>query len=605
MWSELAEVTRRWIEAIFPGGRSGGGRVVYHEAYAAPPGGLVDPRRAEKVLLALRQRELLRPEDILIPEPLDLAFLARVHDPMYLQSLDQAEVLEAIFGPLAGAVDAELLIQRQRLIAGGTVLAARTLTKAGAGPGFIANLGGGLHRAFPDRGGRFCAFNDLALAACALREDGFNDPIMIVDLDLHPGHGTRAFFAADESIATFSLHGGRGPGEGSAIADLSVGLGPGIGDARYMQELERHLPPFFEEQAPALVLVNGGVDLAEDDELGSWRIDHETILGRDRFVLELIGERPAVWTLGGGFGPDAWRHSARSLIWALGGGDAPIPSEMERAFAEARALRRELRSKDLGGDPQRPADDFALTEDDLFGDLYDPRRRGNSKILGFYSPYGLELGLERYGVLERIRARGYPKTRIDIELDHETGQRFRLFSKDDKPEALLIEAVLKIARRPTPYHWLSIEWLLLQDPRREKKRRTLLPGQKYPGLGCLDRIMMMLAMACERLELDGVLFSPAHYHVARLARGAMAFLDPKVEAVYLAIEAALDGVHLAEASGLVDAGKVVDEDGKAVRWVSEAMALPASDRLKEAVQGDAYERAVEEAIAGLHFRLER
>ena len=66
---------------------------------------------------------------------------------------------------------------------------------------------------------------------------------------------------------------------------------------------------------------------------------------------------------------------------------------------------------------------------------------------------------------------------------------------------------------------LSVEWLLIQDARsRFEIGRALLPGQKYPGLGLLRDTVAVLVILSERLDLDGLVFTPSHFHLAALSR---------------------------------------------------------------------------------------
>ncbi|NIQ31009.1 MAG: histone deacetylase, partial [Acidobacteria bacterium] len=90
-----------------------------------------------------------------------------------------------------------------RLMAGGTIQATRMALRTGK---VAVHLGGGFHHATPDEGMGFCVFNDAAIAVRRLRARGFREPILIVDLDLHDGNGTRAAFADDPSVYTFSIH---------------------------------------------------------------------------------------------------------------------------------------------------------------------------------------------------------------------------------------------------------------------------------------------------------------------------------------------------------------------------------------------------------------
>ena len=85
------------------------------------------------------------------------------------------------------------MVERSRRSVGATIAAAR----AALDEGVAANLAGGTHHAFADRGEGFCVFNDVAVAARVLQRDGHARRIAIVDLDVHQGNGTAAIFRGD------------------------------------------------------------------------------------------------------------------------------------------------------------------------------------------------------------------------------------------------------------------------------------------------------------------------------------------------------------------------------------------------------------------------
>ena len=165
-------------------------------------------------------------------------------------------------------------------------------------------------------------------------------------------------------------------------------------------------------------------------------------------------------------------------------------------------------------------------------------------------------------------------------------------------ELVLDEVVLDASAR-----LLSIEWLLLQDPRRRPDpEHPLLPGQKHPGLGCLRIVIGMLVMACERLGFDGVTVVPSHYHVAAQARRLMSFWDPADEAAFIAIGKATQGMNLFQASIAIAEGDVVDVAGRVVSWKPSRMVLPVSAALRERLDGPGYARAVEDAARAMSLR---
>jgi hypothetical protein len=145
---------------------------------------------------------------------------------------------------------------------------------------------------------------------------------------------------------------------------------------------------------------------------------------------------------------------------------------------------------------------------------------------------------------------------------------------------------------------LRIEWLLLQNPRGQfTAERPRLPGQSHPGLGMLQDLIALFVLACDRLQLDGLLFVPSHYHIAVHGRKTMRFLDPADEGLYRALESSLQGLPLGAAAEAVAAGRVVDAtSGQPFTWHPVPMVFPVSERLREQVLSEEYERrAMEEA----------
>jgi hypothetical protein len=262
-------------------------------------------------------------------------------------------------------------------------------------------------------------------------------------------------------------------------------------------------------------------------------------------------------------------------------------------LARYRAMAARIAPHELTGDgapgagsPGSPAD-WGLTPEDLAaaGGV-----RARTRFLGFYSPQGLELALERSGLLDRVRARGFSHLTLDLDLDNPGGETVRL--KSAGWSAPLIELRARVDRGSVPeMAVLRVEWLLLQDPRaRFTPERPRLPGQRLPGLGLLPDVTALLVVACERLHLDGLVFVPAHYHTAAQGRRILRFLSPGHEGLFRALQAALTPFPLAEASAAVEEGRVVDAaTGEALAWPPMLMVLPVAERLKAKLEGEDYE----------------
>jgi len=318
-------------------------------------------------------------------------------------------------------------------------------------------------------------------------------------------------------------------------------------------------------------------------------------------VLSRAASIPTVIVPAGGYGPNAYRYTARTLAWLLSGEDLPIPTEEEAALKSFRAIRRSLESQSLHADPSDDADPFKLTEADIYGDLY--HKTPDRRFLGFYSSFGLEIAFERYGLADHLRRRGYPHFVIDGDLVIKRGEQGARVYGDDTRHDLLIELTLSERVVEGSARLMSIEWLTLQDPKR-KPSGPLLPGQKHPGLGCLEIIVGMLIMACESLGYDGLTLVPSHFHVASQARRLFSFWEPKDEAHFLALSRATHHLPLFDASLAIAHGFVVHKaSGEPQHYHPARMVRPVSAQLKSRATDPAYARAVEEASRDLDFEL--
>lgn len=551
---------------------------VHHADAGLPvPGVPLDPQRAERILAYLLAARVIRPAAVSQPFPVSLEKISRVHTRSYLESLDRPETLERIFGFSVSDEERQQVLDYQRLLTGGTVQATRLALRSG---GIAVNLGGGFHHALPDRGMGFSIFNDIAIAIATLRARGFSEPVLVVDLDLHDGNGTRGAFADDLSVHTFSIH-NETWGYDPAVADTCVALGPDIGDDRLLTVLEEELPPVLRAHRPRFALYVAGADPAADDVMGNWKISARGMLDRDRFVIEQLRalgwQCPIAVVLAGGYGPRAWRYSARFFAWLLSG---RILDPSEDINAIVRRFRRVLGAPiGVTRDQARGKADWTLSEQDL--DLGPTHARG-TRVLGQLSKHAIELMLERVGILHHVRSLGFSVPTVVVDLDSPVGHTIRLFGDASRAE-LLIELRLNLRRDAIAgMETLYVEWLLLQNPRArfvDPQRR--LPGQEFPGLGLLREVVGWLMVVCERLGLDGIAFSPAHYYMAMLGRRHLEFVRPEDAALFEALRDAVRGLDLAEASRAIDEGRVVDErTGGSVRWPAPLMVLPLSERLR-------------------------
>ena len=190
-------------------------------------------------------RDLLRAEGSAVewfaPEPMPRAWLEAVHDPDYVAEVLAAQVPREKERRIGFPVT-PLVAARAQVVPGGTWLAAKLALERG----FAANTAGGSHHALATTGAGYCVFNDLALAAVRLIEEGSVERILIVDCDVHQGDGTAALTAGRPGIATYSIHAEKNFPARKARSTLDVPLPDGTGDRVYLETLEATLAPMLD-----------------------------------------------------------------------------------------------------------------------------------------------------------------------------------------------------------------------------------------------------------------------------------------------------------------------------------------------------------------------
>ncbi|MFH1463931.1 MAG: histone deacetylase [Pseudomonadota bacterium] len=546
--------------------RGRGLQVWYHESFRLPMSSIearagIDPRRADLVAWFLLDEGLLAQASLRAPERLPLTDLARVHTPAYLESLAEPEVLARIFGVEPWDIAVDELLGGMRRACGATLAAARA---ALGGEGPQLNLLGGFHHAFPAKGGGLCTHNDIATAIAALRAEGFAGRVVVLDLDAHPPDGTAACLASDPDAWIGSLSGSDwGPLVG---VDETV-LPEGSDDTTYLTALNALLGRM---PRPALVFVLAGGDVLAGDRLGRLGLTLEGARRRDLAVIQALEGVPAVWLPGGGYQKEqGWRALAGTAMALEVGSAAPIPTEHDPMRLRYHRIARGLGAAQLGGPPP-PKDEPFITGAELDEALGMRRSEGSPRLLGYYSAEGLELALWTYGFLPHLRRLGYDRFQVGIDRAS-AGERLRLSGDHGGERCLLLESVLErvtLDRDPMLY----VNWLSLRDPRASfSALRPRLPGQEFPGLGLAREAGQLLARMARRLELKGVAFRPAWFHVAYTARHHFRFLDPGVQGRFEALVRDLGHLPLLTVTTAVAEGRVRCR-GLPFTWEPGAMA---------------------------------
>jgi len=254
-----------------------------------------------------RLRERILAEGLVSPDHLHEAPLAAIED---LRLVHDTGYVDAV---LTGTVAPEIqrrigfpwspqMVERSRRSVGATIAAAH----AALDEGVAANLAGGTHHAFADRGEGFCVFNDVAVAARMLQRDELSRRIAIIDLDVHQGNGTAAIFNGDASVFTFSMHGDKNFPFKKEASDLDVPLADGTGDDEYLSLLQLHLTAVLNRHQPDFVFYLAGADPFEGDRLGRIKMTIDGLRRRDEIVMEACtrARLPIAISMSGGYAND-------------------------------------------------------------------------------------------------------------------------------------------------------------------------------------------------------------------------------------------------------------------------------------------------------------
>jgi acetoin utilization deacetylase AcuC-like enzyme len=238
-------------------------------------------------------------EDFVVPPAASFTELTRAHAPDYVLRVERGE-LSAAEIKLIGFPWSAQMVERSKRSSGATIAACRAALVDGA----AANLAGGTHHAFYDRGEGFCVFNDAVVAARAMQAEALARRVAVIDCDVHQGNGTAAIASGDNSIFTFSIHGARNyPFRRESPSDLDVDLPDGTGDSEYLAALDAALTALFARFTPELVIYLAGADPFEDDRLGRLKLSFAGLQARDAMVFSYCAQRrlPVAVAMAGGY----------------------------------------------------------------------------------------------------------------------------------------------------------------------------------------------------------------------------------------------------------------------------------------------------------------
>ena len=282
--------------------------------------------------------------------------LLRAHGREYLDALKGIEGRSGQLDPDTYASPRS--VEVARLAAGSLVEASLRVASGEAKRAFAALRPPGHHAEHAAPMG-FCLFNNVAVAAQALRAEARVERIAIVDWDVHHGNGTQHLFEAERDVLFLSLHQfpfypgtgaldecGSGAGLGSTV---NFPLPAGCGDALYGHLFDELVVPMLLAFRPEVVLVSAGFDAHARDPLGGMRVSSAGFAGfaaRLCAVADEVAGGRIVLALEGGYDLDALGQSVAAVVDVLASPElpalefpAPSPSgvEMAKNFRAAHA----------------------------------------------------------------------------------------------------------------------------------------------------------------------------------------------------------------------------------------------------------------------------
>ena len=270
-----------------------------HFVLPLPPGHRFPMAKYARLRERLAASGAFRADEFRVPEAATDAQILRAHNAEYLERVTKGTLTAAQIRAI-GFPWSPQMVERSRRSAGATVAAARDALSQG----WSANLAGGTHHAFRDRGEGFCVFNDAAIAARAAQAEAGLSRVVVIDCDVHQGNGTASILRGDASVFTLSIHGARNFPFAKEASDIDIELADGTGDEEYLAQLARGLDEALERARAQLAIYLAGADPHEGDRLGRLKLTFGGLARRDEMVLGRLRSLgiPVAIAMAGGYG---------------------------------------------------------------------------------------------------------------------------------------------------------------------------------------------------------------------------------------------------------------------------------------------------------------
>lgn len=306
--------------------------VFHHELFEqhlADYGHVERPERVRAILKKIKSSPIAESVTFIKAEPADLAWIARVHERKYIDDILSLNIDDAVILDWGDTVATPATPQAALHAAGCAVQAARMVHEGKLSAAFCAVRPPG-HHAEPGRAMGFCIFNNIAIAAADLIQNGGLKKVAIVDWDIHHGNGTERMFVNDDTVLYISLHQfPHYPGTGAAEMTgmgrgtgytLNIPMGSGARDDDYIDAFNTKVLPAIDKFGPEFILISAGFDGHMSDPLSGTMLSSR-LFGRMTEMLKESADRHChgriVSVLEGGYHLDALAESVEEHLKAL------------------------------------------------------------------------------------------------------------------------------------------------------------------------------------------------------------------------------------------------------------------------------------------------
>jgi len=253
-----------------------------------------------------------------------------------------------------------------------------------------------------------------------------------------------------------------------------------------------------------------------------------------------------------------------------------------------------------------PDKSLLINEDEILAELTD--KSGTGLFLGKYPLNAVIAVFEKRNFFKEAQKRKLWPLEFDLDSkEFPPVQRFRIYYRSKKPKNIVVDMKIKESRtrikneigfeRPLPeFNFLTLEWLTLQNPLQEfSKKKTPLPGQKYPGLSLGKKVVDLFIYLARLNRNDGILAFPSYFHNALLFSRYFHFVNPEKKAEVMAIRKTFSKISFKELAWIVHLDCLRVNGKNIYKWRAAELVYPMNKQLEKYFNSRQYKDRVKDA----------